>query len=63
MDDRIIEGYLKSFSEENNLLTIDQPKVFEHFVNYCIASNYIYDNFSDAIQDVFSGKPFIPYMH
>lgn len=54
MDDRIIEGYLKSFSEENNLLTIDQPKVFEHFVNYCIASNYIYDNFS--YEDINVGK-------
>lgn len=55
MEDRIIEGYLKTFSDENNLKkNIDQSKIFEHFVNYCIASNYIFDIFS--YEDVTVGK-------
>jgi hypothetical protein len=43
MEDRIIEGYLKTFVEENAIQTGDEPKHFEHFINYCIASRYIFD--------------------
>lgn len=46
MDDRIIEGYLKNFGDENNLTNIDVTKLFEHFVNYCIGAKYIFDVFS-----------------
>ena len=43
MEDRIIEGYLKTFVEENAIQTGDEAKHFEHFINYCIASKYIFD--------------------
>ncbi len=38
MLDRILEGYLKSFSEEFDFDDLDQSELFEHFVNYCIIS-------------------------
>jgi cold shock CspA family protein len=46
MKDRIIEGYLKNFAEENSLSEIDESKTFEYFVNYCVGTKYIFDVFS-----------------
>jgi hypothetical protein len=46
MEDRIIEGYLKTFVEENAIQIGDEAKNFEHFINYCIASKYIFDAIS-----------------
>lgn len=46
MEDRILEGYLKNFEEENDLEKVGESKVFEQFVNYCVASKYIFDFFS-----------------
>lgn len=46
MEDRIIEGYLKNFEDENNLTKVDLTKMFEYFVNYCVGAKYIFDAFS-----------------
>lgn len=46
MEDRIIEGYLKNFTEENNIIKVEEAKIFEYFVNYCIGAKYILDIFS-----------------
>ncbi len=46
MEDRIIEGYLKNFAEENNLAKVAESKILEYFVNYCVGAKYILDVFS-----------------
>ena len=37
---RIVSSHLKTFSKEHEIESIDEPKRFEHFVNYCVASKY-----------------------
>lgn len=54
MEDRIIEGYLKNFTEENDLTDAKESKIFEYFVSYCIGSKYIYDVFS--FEDITIGE-------
>lgn len=45
MKDRIIEGYLKDFAEAHDLKDVDEPKLFEHFINHCIVSREHPENF------------------
>lgn len=46
MDDRILEGYLKDFSNEFDLDVLDHPAQFEHFINYCVMSSHAFEPFS-----------------
>lgn len=45
MKDRIIEGYLKDFAAAHELKDLDEPKLFEHFINHCIVSREHPENF------------------
>jgi hypothetical protein len=54
MKDRIIESYLTNFENENNLTEIEDSKLFEFFVNYCVGSKYISDAFS--FEDITVGE-------
>ena len=45
MKDRIIEGYLRDFSEKHALRAAEESKAFEHFINYCIISREHPENF------------------
>ena len=45
MKDRILEGYLRSFTSEFELETLDEPAAFEYFVNYCVVSRHHPDPF------------------
>jgi cold shock CspA family protein len=43
--DRIISTYLADFVKEFGLGDLEQPKAFEHFVNYCVVSRHHSDTF------------------
>ena len=45
MDDRIVEGYLKDFTNANDLKDLSESEAFEHFINYCIVSREHPENF------------------
>src|ERR1035437_1088162 len=45
MKDRIIEGYLKDFTDGHDLQLVEESKAFEHFINYCIVSREHPENF------------------
>lgn len=53
MEDKIIAGYLRDFSEDYALQSIEEYECFEHFINYCTMSNHIPSNFS--LDDVHVG--------
>lgn len=46
MNDRILEAYIKDFAEQYNLETVEQSKLFEMFVNYCVISRHYPETFS-----------------
>lgn len=45
MHDRILEGYLKDFIADFGLSKVEHTKAFEHFVNYCIISKSLPEQF------------------
>lgn len=45
MHDRILEGYLKDFISDFGLSKLEYTEAFEHFVNYCIISKSLPEQF------------------
>lgn len=44
MKDIMLSGYLKDFSELHDFLDLDESQQFNHFVNYCVLSEYSSDD-------------------
>ena len=42
---RIIQSYLNQFVAENELSSLEQSEQFEHFLNYCVISQFFPERF------------------
>ena len=51
---KIIAAYLNGFTKDNLIEALDEPKIFERFVNFSIISNFFPDHFE--IEDVTTHK-------